>query len=195
VHVERTVWHLELSTPDGLRPSRSVDGLRLDHVTEPQEAVDRLVEVHDRIAAAHHWSSLGWSRERWSDELARPHQDLAFITAGDEPIGLAWWRSETDGGVQLVMFGLVPEATGRGLGGPALTAVVRSVWSSLARGSLHEGTGEGCGGRRRLWLRTSTLDHPHALGNYLARGFVITDRVRDVKHLEQPPPGHRMRAR
>jgi len=25
---------------------------------------------------------------------------------------------------------------------------------------------------RRVWLHTCTLDHPHALANYMARGFV-----------------------
>jgi hypothetical protein len=51
---------------------------------------------------------------------------------------------------------------GRGLGGYALTLAVRRAWQAEP---------EGYGPVRRVWLHTSTLDHPNAIGNYCRRGF------------------------
>ena len=45
---------------------------------------------------------------------------------------------------------------GRGLGRHLLTEAVETAW---------------CLGAKRVWLHTSTLDHPAALPNYLSRGF------------------------
>jgi len=40
----------------------------------------------------------------------------------------------------------------------------------------------------RVWLHTSTLDHPGALGNYLKRGFVIfKEEETDVSLPDQTP--------
>jgi GNAT superfamily N-acetyltransferase len=45
---------------------------------------------------------------------------------------------------------------GRGLGTLLLTRAVEEAWAL---------------GTSRVWLHTSTLDHPAALPNYLKRGF------------------------
>ena len=72
---------------------------------------------------------------------------------------------------EIVSFGLVPEAAGRGLGGHALTLAVRAAWSVEPLGGPAV---------ERVWLHTSSLDHPSALPNYLRRGFqVVRTDVRD----------------
>ena len=62
-----------------------------------------------------------------------------------------------DDSVEVAYFGLVPEALGRGLGKHLLSCAVRDAWAL---------------GPARVWLHTCTLDHPNALPNYVARGFV-----------------------
>ena len=67
-----------------------------------------------------------------------------------------------DGGsVEIVYFGLLSRFVGRGLGGAMLTAAVQRAWDM---------------GASRVWLHTSSLDHPHALPNYRARGFHVYKR-------------------
>jgi GNAT superfamily N-acetyltransferase len=60
--------------------------------------------------------------------------------------------------VEIETFGLVPEVVGRGIGGHALTLTLQLAWA------LRPGV-------KRVWLHTSTQDHPNALPNYQARGL------------------------
>jgi GNAT superfamily N-acetyltransferase len=63
-----------------------------------------------------------------------------------------------------VVFGLVPEFVGRGFGGHLLTLGTRLAWETEHPGGT---------ATRRVWLQTSSHDHPHALANYRRRGFRI----------------------
>ena len=60
--------------------------------------------------------------------------------------------------VEIETFGLLPEFTGKNLGGYALTLTIERAWRLTPS-------------VRRVWLHTSSLDHPHALPNYHRRGF------------------------
>ena len=87
---------------------------------------------------------------------------------GGERAGYAELVPRADGEVEIAMFGLRREFHGQGLGGWLLTAAARRAW---------ELAGDAGGGR--VWLHTCTLDGPHALANYQARGFSIY-RTRDL---------------
>ena len=63
-----------------------------------------------------------------------------------------------DGSIEIAYFGLLREFLGRGLGGHLLTQAVQRAWEA---------------GASRVWVHTSTLDHPAALPNYLKRGFKV----------------------
>ena len=60
--------------------------------------------------------------------------------------------------VEIVYFGLLPEFIGLGLGGTLLTAAIERAFGL---------------GAARAWVHTCSLDHPQALGNYLARGMRV----------------------
>ena len=79
---------------------------------------------------------------------------------GGELAGFFELRDWADGSTEIAYFGLLPAFIGRGLGGALLTAAVRRAWE-------HQPT--------RVWLHTSSLDHPAALANYAARGLEVTD--------------------
>jgi ribosomal protein S18 acetylase RimI-like enzyme len=68
------------------------------------------------------------------------------------------YEPRPDGDIEIETFGLLPEFVGNGLGGFALTLGVRQAW-------------ELAGSAGRVWLHTSSHDHPHALRNYHRRGF------------------------
>jgi GNAT superfamily N-acetyltransferase len=61
--------------------------------------------------------------------------------------------------VQLVNFGLVPDAQGRGLGSALLRAALHTVWRERIP--------------QRIWLHTDEWDHPCALEVYRRAGFVV----------------------
>ena len=78
------------------------------------------------------------------------------MTVAGAPAGYFELRGDRVGGTEIAYFGLLPEFTGRGLGGYLLTVAVQRAWAT---------------GTERVWLHTNTLDHPAALPNYLKRGF------------------------
>jgi GNAT superfamily N-acetyltransferase len=59
---------------------------------------------------------------------------------------------------EIVYFGLRPGYTGRGLGKHLLSHGIAYAWNN---------------GAQRLWVHTCNLDGPHALDNYIKRGFKI----------------------
>ena len=60
--------------------------------------------------------------------------------------------------VEIAYFGLVPQFIGRRVGGYLLTAAVQRAWQMSTT---------------RVWIHTSSRDHPHSLANYQARGFRV----------------------
>jgi len=61
--------------------------------------------------------------------------------------------------VEIKYFGLAPQFIGKGLGGYLLTYALQQAWNACHA--------------KRVWVHTCSLDHPSALANYKARGFVL----------------------
>jgi len=110
------------------------------------------------VGAAFRWRD----RWDWSDDVIRAHlarPEIALFVATRNETLVGWYelrRVPEDGSVEIAYFGLVPTAIGQGLGKHLLSCAVRDAWTL---------------GATRVWVHTCTLDHPHALPNYLARGF------------------------
>jgi GNAT superfamily N-acetyltransferase len=135
---------------------------------------------------------LDWNLARWTEWLRRPgsehwvawidgapagYLELAISPAPDLP------RMDSNGThAEIVSFGLLPRFVGRGLGGQLLTEGVRRAWT------LHERV-PGCAPVEQVWLHTCTLDGPHALRNYLARGFQVFRTATQDEQLGPTPPG------
>lgn len=101
---------------------------------------------------------LGWTDEQLRAYLGNPAITVLVLYVGGTPAGYA----ELDvaakaGGTELVYFGLFPAFHGRGLGKHFLSVAVQRAFDD---------------GAARVWVNTNTLDGPHALANYKARGFV-----------------------
>lgn len=154
------VTHLEMTAADQLRPARPVPELELVAIDDPGGGdLALLRSVHDRLAAAHLWSSLSWSEQQWRDWVSDAAKRHCWIRVGDDVIGWGCLRAHPGDEVEINSFGIIPDAIGHGYGGYALTLLTRMAW-------------QGAPSVRRVWLHTSTWDHPHALTNYRARGFV-----------------------
>lgn len=172
MRVEQVVTYLEMTSLDELRPGQPppapVSMYRLPSGSPVVRTTD------ERIGAPHHWSTNCWSAEQWDEWLARPHLHHWAVRIGDEVAGLLSVEAQSDGNAEITTLGLVPEFVGRGFGGHVLTLATRLAWGLPARDG---------GSTRRVWLHTSSLDHPHALPNYLSRGFRrfrVESRPRDI---------------
>ncbi len=161
--IEYTVTHVEMTarppapTPGELELSPHRTGVGDEEVRETLE----------RIGAPLGWSSAALTEQGWLDWLGNSHHQrwLFRETSTGRAVGLLELDPQAGGDVEIVVFGLVPEfiADGRKYGREALLLGVERAWRT---DSLD-------GPARRLWLHTSSRDHEHALGNYLARGFRV----------------------
>ena len=117
--------------------------------------------LYTEVGRAYHWvDRLPWSDEEIRSYLQDPAVSLWLMTVGGAPAGYFELRRDRSEGTEIVYFGLLPEFTGRGLGGHMLTAAVDTAWAQSSG---------------RVWLHTNTMDHPSALPNYLKRGFTAFD--------------------
>jgi GNAT superfamily N-acetyltransferase len=154
--VREIVTYLEMTARDQLVPAAPVRGLALESLARESPLV---VELQVRIGAPHGWKCASRTEQEWSAWFAR-YPDRAFwLVAWDgEPVGLVAYDLHPGDEVEIETFGLAPEFVGKGLGGHALTLAVRRAWELTPTVA-------------RIWLHTSSVDHPHALPNYHRRGF------------------------
>ncbi len=152
--------YLELGSLTELRPPRrTAEDLQL--IEQHDDDVVRATTLG--IGAPYGWPSQSWDDRGWRDYLHR--DDLRHWTAhrNGEVAGLASLRFGASE-AEIDTFGLLPAFVGRGLGGTFLAAVVATAFAEHAAA-------------RRVWLHTSSDDHPHALRNYQARGFRLYDHT------------------
>lgn len=126
---------------------------------EPSCAPDLWRHLYVEVGREYHWiDRLGWTDDDIRRYLDDPALELWILRGGSEIAGYFELKRDPDGGVEIAYFGLLPAFTGRGLGRYLLTAAIGRAWA------LHPS---------RVWVHTSSLDHPSALPNYLARGFSV----------------------
>jgi GNAT superfamily N-acetyltransferase len=166
------VTYLEMRSSDELNAAPSIPEVSLERAHAGSPLIRELTE---RVGRPCGWRTVSWSDQKWAEFLANPDVQAWLIThedgpAGRQHLGITMYQLhpaaevrtpaevKTGAEVQLTHFGLVPELIGRGLGGYALTVAIRTAWTLIP-------------GADRVWLHTSTLDHPNALPNYQKRGF------------------------
>jgi GNAT superfamily N-acetyltransferase len=155
--VQATRTYLQLTAPDGFKTAfGDFPDVVIERVERPTPDLYR--ECYRTVGEAYHWRD----RWDWTDEEIRAHlaQPEVTLHVGRRATTLVGWyelrRVPEDRSVEIAYFGLVPEAIGQGLGKHLLSCAVRDAWALAPA---------------RVWLHTCTLDHPHALTNYVRRGF------------------------
>jgi GNAT superfamily N-acetyltransferase len=88
--------------------------------------------------------------------LDRPVLETWVLSDHGAPVGYCELEAQDAGRVEIAYFGLLPQWVGKGIGAHLLSATIDRAWRFPAR---------------RVWVHTCTLDHPHALQNYIDRGF------------------------
>jgi GNAT superfamily N-acetyltransferase len=155
VEVVRT--HLEMRELGWLRRAPApAHGAELARV---QLAPDQYRELYSLVGGPWQWRDrLLLSDEELDAYFASPDVHLWALRVDGVLAGYFELQRYADSRVEIMYFGLATAFIGRGLGGWLLT---RAVEEAFALGATH------------VTLHTCTLDSPHALPNYLARGFGI----------------------
>ncbi len=167
--VELTRTYLALATPEQLRPATR-DAPSARFALRAPCGVETYRRLYHDVGGQYFWHDrLRWSDAELAAYLARPEITVWEAMVGDVSAGYFELGCRNDGSVEVVYFGLTAAFIGRGLGGAMLTRAVREAWAL---------------GANRVWLHTCTLDSPHALPNYTARGFVPFKTERFVADIE-----------
>ena len=153
-----TTTYLELPSRAAFRPATIADpdALVLE-ARAPLVAFARF--LYDAVGRDYHWTDRhAWSDGEWHAYLARPTTRLLVLYRQGTPAGyIELDAAATEPGTEIAYFGIIPAFQGLGLGKHLLSVGVARAFDD---------------GAARVWLHTCTLDGPHALANYRARGFV-----------------------
>jgi GNAT superfamily N-acetyltransferase len=143
--VEVVTTYLEMRDPALIRPARG--SAQIVAVDPPDGAVNR--RFYETVGADYSWTLHRGRTDAWWQSHAEEVETWVIPDAGYyelHPVG---------DHVEIAYFGLLPAFHGRGLGGALLEHALRR---GFELGS-------------RVWVHTCTLDGPHALANYRARGL------------------------
>ena len=165
----KTTYTLEMCHPDELTPRHAVRAdLTISRMEIPCPEFSKF--LHTVIGYDYRWGGrTEWDEDTWRSYVSRPGLETWVAYVSGTPAGYFEIEKEPDGAVHIHNFGLLPQFVGQGLGGPLLTRAVERSWEL---------------GACRVYLRTCSHDHPHALQNYLARGF----RIRETTQGPANPP-------
>jgi GNAT superfamily N-acetyltransferase len=154
--VKEVVTYVEMTAPEQLVASVPVPGL----VLEPLDRNSPLVpDILARVGAPYGWKSSSRSPEQWATWLSEnPKRTFWLLSFESAPAGIVTCDPHSGEDVEIKSFGLLPEFVGKGLGGYALTLAIQRAWALTSE-------------VMRVWLHTSSFDHPNALPNYHRRGF------------------------
>ena len=101
-----------------------------------------------------------WDEDEWRAHVDRDELETWVGYLSGTPAGYFELEKQPSGEVQILVFGLFQQFIGKGIGGHLLTKAAERAWEM---------------GATRVHLSTCSHDHPHALKNYLARGFRIQE--------------------
>ncbi len=148
--------YLEMISPEALKaPDHLPEGVTLVH---RQLTPDEYRFFYREVGRDYRWTDrLAWTDAQLEAYLSKPELGIYVMSDQGHEAGFFELYREPEGSIEIKYFGLLPSAIGRGLGKHLLGAAVREAWRL---------------GASRVWLHTCTLDHPAALANYQARGFV-----------------------
>ena len=154
--------YLEMRAPDQLRAKRCADArFQIREARERNWRFNR--DLYFRVGEQWDWADKRpWTDEQWKQYVSAPELWTFAAYYDDMLAGYYELRCDTDDGVEIAYFGLLPEFIGQGLGGVLLTSAIEEAWSP--RGGIAP---------KRVWVHTCNRDHPQALANYQARGMVI----------------------
>jgi GNAT superfamily N-acetyltransferase len=174
MHVHVTTWSLEQRSRAEIVPAPEPDSRPLLMRAErPSPELGRF--LYTAVGGNWYWiDRLGWSYERWLEWQDRPGVETWVAYVEGTPAGYFELDGSTGTAVELAYFGLLPAWVGRRIGGWLLTRALERAWDLEPE---------------RVWVHTCTLDGPHALANYRARGMRVFAEETQVQELREEPEG------
>ncbi len=152
-----TTTYLHLPSPADFRPA-FVDHPDLLVLEAREPSVPFYRFLYDAVGRDWVWiDRLHWTDAQHLEHLSRPTTTLLVLYYRGTPAGYIELDASAGEETEIAYFGLMRFVHGRGFGKHLLSVGVQRAFND---------------GARRVWLHTCTLDGPHAIANYMARGFI-----------------------
>jgi len=115
---------------------------------------------YKEIGKEHRWvDRLAWNNNQWI-KYVNDQKVRTFILRKDDDLAGYYEQifSEDKSECEIAYFGILKEYFGKKFGGYLLSDAIKKSFDY---------------GAKRVWVHTCSLDHKHALKNYLSRGMKI----------------------
>ncbi|MDJ0464149.1 GNAT family N-acetyltransferase [Streptomyces sp. H27-C3] len=170
-----TTWSLEQTSPADLRPAAEPEGdVRIVRAEVPSPEFSRF--LYTAVGGDIQWTDrLALTHTQWREAVEQPGTETWVAYEKGTPAGFVELVAQDDGAVEVMYFGLIPAFRGRRIGGHLLSYGAARAWDLADRWPDRPET-------KRVWLHTCSKDGPHAMDNYLRRGF----RLFDTKTADEP---------
>jgi enamine deaminase RidA (YjgF/YER057c/UK114 family)/GNAT superfamily N-acetyltransferase len=174
VRVNVTTWSLEITSGSDLRPASPLpESAEIRRALHPSPELGRF--LYTATGGNWYWiMRLGWSYEQWAARMGDPQVETWVLYQDGTPAAYFELDGRVPGEVEIAYLGVMPSFLGLRLGGPLLTAAIRRGWAM---------------GVPRVWVHTCTLDSPHALAHYQARGMRVFKEVTEPLEVPDTTPG------
>jgi GNAT superfamily N-acetyltransferase len=127
-----------------------------------EPTVDFYLYLYNAVGADLNWVDRKLlPKEEFKKLIDNPQVVIYVLYHYGHPAGYAELKKDNQDSIELAYFGLLPKYRGKGLGKYLLNFAIDKAFANYPR---------------RLWLHTCELDHPHAINNYLRRGFQVFDQ-------------------
>ena len=127
---------------------------------EKEKNIDINKFFYKRIGKDHFWRDrLLWSDKEWQKYVNNINLDTGVLKIDEELIGFYEQELHKEKNeIELIQMGILKEYQGRRLGSFLLEYI---IYKALEKNV------------DRIWVHTCSLDHKHALDNYLSKGFKV----------------------
>ena len=115
---------------------------------------------YKQVGADHYWRDrLVWTDKEWLNYVSNNNFETWILKKNEEIIG--FYEQEfhpSSNEVELINMGILKDNRGQKLGSTLLLHAISNAFNKNPN---------------RMWVHTCSLDHKHALNNYIAKGFKI----------------------
>ena len=155
--VERS--YLEINSIKDLKESKKPSNFFSIKIAETNDfQINKF--FYKNVGKDHNWADrLIWTDKQWIDYISNKRVSTYFLRKNDDLAGffeLIFHQELNE--VEIAYLGLLEEYHNQKLGSYLLSAAIKNSFLNNPK---------------RVWVHTCTLDHKHALNNYIARGMKI----------------------
>ncbi len=150
--------YLEINSPDEINSSEPKLNCRIEVKYPPDFQINKF--FYKQIGKRHRWiDRLSWDDEKWMNYTNNSNLETYILRENDDLIGFfeLIFYPETRK-CEVAYFGILDQFIGKSYGKYLLAEALRL---GFRRNTI------------KVWLHTCSLDHKHALKNYLGRGMKI----------------------